>query len=52
MPLLGTQASGYFEPPVYSLSQTFNASGNYTVPAGKTSLSVVGVGSGGGGGGD
>ena len=50
MPILGTQASGYFEPPVYSLSQTFNASGNYTVPAGKTRLAVVGVGSGGGGG--
>jgi len=34
----------------YALSQTFNASGNYTVPAGKTSMAIVGIGAGGGGG--
>lgn len=48
-----SSASGSVTPvvPAYVLSQTFNASGTYTVPAGKTKMAVVGVGSGGGGGG-
>ena len=29
--------------PVYTLSQTFNASGTFTVPAGTTSIAVVGA---------
>ena len=37
--------------PAYSLSQTFNASGNYTVPAGASVMSLIVVGGGGGGGG-
>jgi hypothetical protein len=48
MPILGTVSSGYVELP-YALSQTFNASGNYTVPAGKTKIAIVGCGGGGGG---
>ena len=35
--------------PVYSLVSTFNASGNYTIPTGKTRIAVAGVGSGQGG---
>ena len=50
MPILGTQASGFFEPPAYSLAQTFNTSDNYTIPAGKTRLALIGVSGGGGGG--
>lgn len=50
MPIIGTVSSSYNVPPVYALSQTFNASGNYTVPAGKTSIALVGVGAGGAGG--
>jgi hypothetical protein len=48
MPILGTVSSGFVELP-YALSQTFNASGNYTVPAGKTKIAIVGCGGGGGG---
>jgi len=36
---------------VYSLAQTFNSSGNYTIPAGKTMLALVGTSAGGNGGG-
>jgi len=36
--------------PTYALSQTFNASGTYTVPEGTTKIALVGVGAGGGGG--
>lgn len=36
---------------LYSLSQTFNTSGNFTVPSGKTKIAIVGAGSGAGGGG-
>jgi hypothetical protein len=50
MPILGTSASGYFEP-VYELSQTFNASGTFTVPAGKTKIAIAGTAPGAGGGG-
>jgi len=32
--------------PGYQLSQTFNTSGNFTIPAGKTRVAVVGVGAG------
>ena len=35
--------------PAYTLSQTFNASGNFTVPTGVTLMAIVGRGSGGGG---
>ena len=34
----------------YALSQTFDSSGTYTVPAGKTQIALVGVSAGGGGG--
>ena len=34
---------------VYALSQTFNSSGTYTVPAGKTKIAVWGIASGGSG---
>lgn len=37
--------------PAYALSQTFNASGTYTVPSGKTQVAVIAIGAGGGGGG-
>jgi len=36
--------------PTYALSQTFNASGNYTVPASMTKIAVYGWGGGGAGG--
>jgi len=36
--------------PAYALSQTFNNSGNYTVPAGKTQMAVFVMGGGGGAG--
>lgn len=35
--------------PVYALSQTFNSSGTYTVPAGASKIAVWGIGAGGGG---
>jgi hypothetical protein len=47
--ILGTVSSGYVEQ-VYELSQTFNTSGTYTVPAGKTQVAVICIGAGGGGG--
>ena len=47
MPILGTVSSGYVEMP-YELSQTFNTSGTYTVPAGKTKVAVYVIGGGGG----
>jgi len=37
--------------PAYALSQTFNASGTYTVPSGKNHMAIIVVGAGGGGGG-
>jgi hypothetical protein len=48
MPILGTVSSGYVEP-VYTLAQTFNASGNYTVPAGVSAIAVYVHGSSGAG---
>ena len=36
---------------LYTLSQTFNTTGNFTVPAGKNSIAIVGTGAGAGGGG-
>ena len=48
MPILGTSASGYVEQ-VYELAQTFNASGTFTMPAGKTQLAVYAHGSSGAG---
>lgn len=50
MPIIGTVSSGYYVLPVYELSQTFNASGTYTVPAGASAMALLIVGSGGGGG--
>lgn len=35
--------------PDYSLAQTFDTSGNYTIPSGITKIAVAGVGAGGGG---
>ena len=49
MPILGTVSSGYVELP-YALSQTFNASGTYTVPSGKTKIAAFVVSGGGAGG--
>lgn len=49
MPIIGTVGSSYYVPPVYALSETFNASGTYTVPAGTSKIAIVGVGAGGGG---
>jgi len=49
MPILGTVSSSFTEFP-YTLSQTFNTSGTYTVPAGKTKIATLLVGGGGGGG--
>lgn len=49
MPIIGTVGSSYYLEPVYSLAQTFDASGNFTVPEGKTSIALVGVSAGGGG---
>lgn len=46
--ILGTVSSGYVEQ-VYALSQTFNASGTYTVPAGKSQIAVLMMGAGGSG---
>ena len=46
MPILGTVSSGYVEP-VYTLAQTFDSSGTYTVPAGVTKITIAGVGGGG-----
>jgi hypothetical protein len=46
--ILGTVSSGYVEQ-VYELSQTFNASGTYTVPAGKSQIAVLMMGAGGDG---
>jgi hypothetical protein len=45
MPILGTVSSGYVEQ-VYSLAQTFNSSGTFTVPAGKTQVAVFVMGGG------
>jgi len=42
-------SSGVIPLRAYSLTQTFNASGNFTVPAGKTKMALVSVGAGGGG---
>ena len=50
MPIIGTLGSSYYLPPVYALSQTFNTSGTYTVPANKTKVAVFIVSGGGGGG--
>ena len=50
MPILGTQASGFFEPPVYSLALTANTTQNYTIPAGVNLVAFAGAGAGGGGG--
>jgi hypothetical protein len=49
MHILGTVSSGYFVIPEYTLSQTFNTSGTYTVPSGKSYIAVYVVGGGGGG---
>jgi len=48
MPILGTVSSGYVEQ-VYELAQTFNASGKFTMPAGKTQIAVYAHGSSGAG---
>jgi hypothetical protein len=48
MPILGTVASGYTQAN-YSLAQTFNSSGNYTVPSGVSLVAIAGAGAGGGG---
>ena len=41
MPILGIMASSTAIPAVYSLSQTFNTSGTYTVPAGKSTIALM-----------
>jgi hypothetical protein len=48
-----SEATNSFTQPGYTLSQTFNSSGQYTTPAGKNLLGIklVGAGAGGGGGG-
>jgi hypothetical protein len=45
-----SSVSSSFTIPAYELSQTFNTSGNYTVPSGKTKLAIKIVGGGGNGG--
>jgi trimeric autotransporter adhesin len=50
MPIIGTVSSGYYVEPVYTLAQTFDSSGTFTVPAGVTKIALVGVSAGGGGG--
>jgi hypothetical protein len=41
MPIIGTVGSSYYVPPVYALAQTFDSSGTFTIPAGKTQMAIM-----------